>query len=253
MSKINKLGKSTFVIAILSFLLVAVLAFGGTYAYFSASAGTVTGTITTGHLRIDPAKNTTAKLTADGKIGQPNQIIFDESVATTVTSNIAYYTRVRFKVTVGDKTGADHHKTEGTGDCVDNVDKAIDILDIDIANGTDCTWLTEDATTDPLTSGEEKIYYKKEVTKATQKTDNATSETTETFSFTIQIYDWVGAVVGSAVGCDYWMDRDVTVDIIVEVLQADYLGDADLAADFTDYQDASEAWTDALNFNYRAE
>ena len=39
MSKINKFGKSSFVVAILSFLLVAVLAFGGTYAYFSASAG----------------------------------------------------------------------------------------------------------------------------------------------------------------------------------------------------------------------
>jgi predicted ribosomally synthesized peptide with SipW-like signal peptide len=56
MTKINKLGKSTFVIAILSFVLVAVLAFGGTYAYFSATAeaggtnvtlGTITLTDTT--------------------------------------------------------------------------------------------------------------------------------------------------------------------------------------------------------------
>ena len=51
MSKINKLGKSTFVIAILSFLLVAVLAFGGTYAYFSDSK-TATGSFVTGTIKV---------------------------------------------------------------------------------------------------------------------------------------------------------------------------------------------------------
>ena len=52
MTKYKKLTRSTFAIIALSLILVAVLAFGGTYAYFTAK-GTGTGNITMGTLGIN--------------------------------------------------------------------------------------------------------------------------------------------------------------------------------------------------------
>lgn len=78
MSKINKLGKSTFVVAILSFLLVAVLAFGGTYAYFSATAGaTQAGDLTVGTLSLDLKNKAGDSVTTMGnaQIAQPGQYL----------------------------------------------------------------------------------------------------------------------------------------------------------------------------------
>ena len=95
MSKINKLGKSTFVIAILSFILVAVLAFGGTYAYFSDTSNEVTsGTITLGTLVIDEnlAFAETASLKTEG-YAVPAETVIDGDVETHVNSNINYYVR----------------------------------------------------------------------------------------------------------------------------------------------------------------
>lgn len=78
MTKINKLGKSTFVIAILSFLLVAVLAFGGTYAYFSAQSKTATGSIDLGNLTVGEVTGdaiSSNAITFDTTVAQPNQQI----------------------------------------------------------------------------------------------------------------------------------------------------------------------------------
>lgn len=125
MTKINKLGKSTFVIAILSFILVAVLAFGGTYAYFSSVSGRAAGKVTTGHLTLAVSEDDAAVSQINGytiasnKIVQPGQRLVgagnkDEDgnwtlnetseegadVNATVTSNINYYLRVKFDVKV---------------------------------------------------------------------------------------------------------------------------------------------------------
>jgi len=271
MTKINKLGKSTFVIAILSFLLVAVLAFGGTYAYFSAQSDTVSGSVTTGHLRITSIKDGTGttSLTSTTQIAQPNEIIYkDKTINTVVNANISYYTRVRFSVVVTPKSGAAHAVT--TSDCGDKVTQNIEILKVTVENsgetgGTKDKWETGAAATD-LAVGE-VIYYQ---LAPTIVADNQAAKDLEpeTFTFTIQVRDWVGhngladgtnTGAGGAVdndkidladGCDYWMDATVEVRVTVEVLQADYLNDATglvvATTGFENGADAETAWNTAL-------
>ena len=246
MSKINKLGKSTFVIAILSFLLVAVLAFGGTYAYFSAQTS-ATGSITTGHLTINVGENTTAALTAKSVVAQPNQVIFNETVKTEVLSNISYYTRVRFAIEISDAT-TDHNDTEGQEDCYDRFEENFtEIFIINVANsglsGSDSDWEVADDTA--IDYSQEVIFYQLAPTVKEDKLDKTTN--VEQFTYSIQVEDWVGlAHAGSADGCTYWMDRTVTVTVFVEVLQADYLGDDQVADAFANGAKAAEAWEDAL-------
>ena len=255
MSKINKLGKSTFVIAILSFLLVAVLAFGGTYAYFSAQTS-ATGSITTGHLTINVGENTTAALTAKSVVAQPNQVIFNETVKTEVLSNISYYTRVRFAIEISDAT-TDHNDTEGQEDCYDRFEENFtEIFTIKITDGTEddadviggvsgsgLAWEVEDDTAIDYT--QEVVFYQLAPTVKEDKLDKTTN--VEKFTYSIQVEDWVGlAHAGSADGCTYWMDRTVTVTVFVEVLQADYLGDDQVADAFANGAKAAEAWEDAL-------
>ena len=146
MTKINKLGKSTFVIAILSFILVAVLAFGGTYAYFSATAGKAAGELTTGHLSLTIDSNTGAVkdingFTADETIVQPGQLIIGQTaddgtesgspVVAAVDSNIRYFIRVRFDVDV--TTDSTTH--DGVMDDNDTVDDADDVHDTTLGQG----------------------------------------------------------------------------------------------------------------------
>ena len=271
MTKINKLGKSTFAIAILSFILVAVLAFGGTYAYFSDRADAVSGNITTGHLNILTSAGTgeSGALKTEGTIvGQPNQIIFNnEEVTTTVSSNIAYFTRVRFNVVIDES--AKQHYTCADGctsfKCTDDVANKVDILKITFANGSASggsgLWQTKDTndvgTEGNLLDGQDMIYYQLAATRTTDDNYDASSGIgTEKFSFTIQVKEWVGNngdnVSGHdnrAEGCDYWMDVKITVQVIVEVLQADYLLDTTglkEAEDFATGAAAHAAWEDAL-------
>jgi predicted ribosomally synthesized peptide with SipW-like signal peptide len=114
MTKINKLGKSTFVIAILSFILVAVLSFGGTYAYFSAVSGRAAGSIKTGHLSLvatgDVVTQINNMIVANNTITQPGQRLVGDpgvgqdgngsNLSVKVTTNIDYYIRVKFEVVV---------------------------------------------------------------------------------------------------------------------------------------------------------
>ena len=286
MTKINKLGKSSFAIAILSFILVAVLTFGGTYAYFSDRADAVNGDITTGHLNITLVKGTgeSNKLKAEGTIAQPNEVIFrNETVTTTVKSNIAYFTRVRFRVTIDTPTH-EHHDNESTEhpNCNDIVANNADILKIIFKDGgvsgsTGTKWQTKDTDADAeggaLKDGEDMIYYQLAPTIADHATNDKYNdedgEGTETFTFTIQVKDWVGnngdkgtkvdettgetvPVDNRAEGCDYWMDVKITVQVIVEVLQADFLlndgdPDNDRAKPFANGAEADEKWNQAMD------
>ena len=100
MSKINKLGKSTFVIAILSFLLVAVLAFGGTYAYFSNASEKLGGTFTTGTITMNLEDKASEKFVTDGQYVVPGQPIITEaiSVDTNTTVNTIMFAVVKATV-----------------------------------------------------------------------------------------------------------------------------------------------------------
>ena len=260
MSKINKLGKSTFVIAILSFLLVAVLAFGGTYAYFSATSGAaIKGTITTGHLEIDTVKGgngTSDTLVAVGTIAQPNQTIFkNETVKTVVKSNIAYFTRVNFSVRILD--GATEVDMSSHTGHVDSVTKAVEILtitgdEIGYSGETGKDWQNGVAGNTIDYSAETVTFYKLAPTTEDDGI-NVNTGTTESFTFNVVLNAWVGRGATDSEnpveGCDFWMDKVVEVSITVDVLQADYLLDLDQAAateGFANGVEAKAAWDAAL-------
>ncbi len=71
MTKYKKLTRSSFVIVALCLALVGILAFGGTYAYFSAEAS-ATGTVTAKTLKL--TKSSDLSVSATGKI-VPNQSV----------------------------------------------------------------------------------------------------------------------------------------------------------------------------------
>ena len=222
MTKINKLGKSTFVIAILSFILVAVLAFGGTYAYFSATSGKVEGSINMGNLTIGEVTGTaikdvagTKKVTFTTNVAQPNQVILDETLSATVTTNIAYYTRVKFDVTVEVAPGHAHkHGTETS--CADYFANAIDAL---IITATNSGWEIGDSKAGTDASKMSSAYYYKLAPTAENADDR-----TEEFAVKVQAKPILGLYEsGNADGCTYWQDATITIAITFEVLQADYL------------------------------
>lgn len=73
MTKYSKIKKSSFAILALSLILVAVFAFGGTYAYFNASV-TAEGSLVAGTLTLNEGSAEAVSLTEDSKI-VPNQKI----------------------------------------------------------------------------------------------------------------------------------------------------------------------------------
>lgn len=215
MSKINKVGKSTFAVAILSFLLVAVLAFGGTYAYFSAKTTEATGSVTTGHIKIS-ANDATAitSISTGTAIVAPGAEIIEsgKKITATVEANINYYARVKFTVNVTLAEGASGHNgvitpangetpavldtTVGKGD---NVETDLEILNI----------VVDTAKWEEVATG---VYYLKDFANA------ATQNQTVEFPVAISIYDWVGSN-----GCTHYMDAKISVTASIELLQADYL------------------------------
>ncbi len=228
MTKINKLGKSTFVIAILSFLLVAVLAFGGTYAYFSAQTNTASGTVSLGKLSVTDVAGTatsSGNITL-GSIAQPGQtLINNKTLTTTVKGNINYYIRAKFDVEV---IPSGTHKAETENNCNDYVADPMEVLTV---TPDDDTWKQEG-----------DYFYKLAPTLATVE------GVEETFTITsIEVADWLGNYNNTADGCTYWHDAVINVTISFEVMQADYLNDGTTAGKpFENVAAAAAAWTTAL-------
>ena len=226
MTKINKLGKSTFVIAILSFLLVAVLAFGGTYAYFSDTSNDVTGSVNLGRLQITDfaGKGADGSIKIEAEVAQPNQTIINDTITADIDANIKYYVRVYFTAEVTECTTAE--TSDGTHDfthshtCTteetggDKVTNDLDILTIVVGDGT---WAEYNKT---------GYYY---------LTSAATAQTAETQSITVNVTvnEWVGVN-----GCNYWMDAKVELTVTMQVLQAEHLKDANI----TDAASLHDAW-----------
>ena len=200
MSKINKLGKSTFVIAILSFLLVAVLAFGGTYAYFSASDGPIKGEITMGKLVVD-LQDGEGTLTALETItvAQPNQPIVAETF-TIATTNSTIDSYIRVKVTA---TLDVDYDSNGQGDSHIN---ANNIFSIVAGEG----WVLH-------TDG---YLYMSSVENATSasKADQVVADAGADLLLTITVNSEVGED-----GSTFFMGATGEYSITVEAIQADYV------------------------------
>ena len=94
--KSKKMTKSTFAIIIMAIAMVALLAFGGTYAYFTATTKEISGKSTLGYLSLS---NSATKLNVTEKV-VPGQNILDEETITLVdSSDVATFVFVRFSAT----------------------------------------------------------------------------------------------------------------------------------------------------------
>lgn len=110
MTKSKKMKKSTFAIVIMAILMVAMLAFGGTYAYFTASVTAKNAGFTTGKVMITGESTITA---TKEKI-VPGDKVFEEDTAITYTNgsnvNTFVYATLTFTYT-GDIYDGDDTKT----------------------------------------------------------------------------------------------------------------------------------------------
>lgn len=198
MSKINKLGKSTFVIAILSLILVAVLSFGGTYAYFSAKSGPVSGDITMGTLSL-AFKDGTSAVTelSDIEIAQPNQEILDKTYTLDLSaSTIKSYVRVKI---TAELTGVDYTTNTPSGD---SHITAATIFTITTNSG----WFRH-------TDG-----YLYMGTAADAAASTVAAAGTQTLDVNIRVNKEVGED-----GSTFFMGKTGTYTITVEAIQADYV------------------------------
>ena len=275
MTKINKLGKSTFVIAILSFILVAVLAFGGTYAYFSATTKADSASITLGHLKIsDHTKFNQTAIEAIG-IAVPNQPIIDDTngaITVTVDSNINYFIRAKLTYDYELHTaGCDKTTVGGTSTCA-CADAGIELLLITPGTSVDPLDPAKDTATAGswiagLTQAEADIenadwaegqykyvadvegnstgwyYYNKMWTPGTETgTDTGIFNRLHTFTIDARVNPETGKK-----SSQHFMDAVITITVHFEVIQADFIvTDAKADADnIYTKQQLQEAWATA--------
>ena len=237
MTKINKAGKSTLLIAILSFLLVAVLTFGGTYAYFSASteADPAKGEINMGALYVyltdgsDVLSGDTALQTLT-PISLPGQQILNEeytvSIKETDESTINALVRV---------------KVEAALDGVAYTDNRADDKDI---TATNIFKITAGGYWYQHTDG--YAYY---VNNSADKENAVLKELTPTSATaTLPISIVVNNQVGKG-GSTYFMGKTGTFSITVEAIQADYIDSGDTTGAEATYKvkDIAGIWAHIVN------
>ena len=85
--KSKKMTKSTFAIIIMAIIMVAMLAFGGTYAYFTATAYTKSASVTTGTIRLQSG----SKVEAVEKLVVYNDTVLDAIDYNAEDTNVASY------------------------------------------------------------------------------------------------------------------------------------------------------------------
>lgn len=95
MTKSKKMKKSTFAIVIMAILMVAMLAFGGTYAYFTASATGATQTAKMGHVKL--GANGTLTATSGNLV--PGDTLFTGNVGFQNNSNVKTIVLAKFALT----------------------------------------------------------------------------------------------------------------------------------------------------------
>ena len=110
-TKSKKMTKSTFAIIIMAVVMVAMLAFGGTYAYFTATASEVEGTATTGTVKLNA--NSIGTLVTD-KVVSGSSLLKSGSVQVTSASDVDTYVFVTFSATF-DGSG---NQKESAAECI---------------------------------------------------------------------------------------------------------------------------------------
>lgn len=94
--KSKKMNKSTIAIIVMAILMVGMLAFGGIYAYFTASTTDRTGTFTTGHVKL----TSEATFITLGTKLLPGDTVVEDVQLTTDTEGTDSYVAVQFTIKV---------------------------------------------------------------------------------------------------------------------------------------------------------
>lgn len=189
MTKYKKLTRSSFVIVALCLALVGILAFGGTYAYFSANAS-ASGNVSMGTLKVKLNNGATTLSLTDSEV-VPNQQVFDGSTVTLSydTTDINFYVRIKFSASVEGEI------TPGAGE--PTVEKALSVTGFS-------GWVK---------SGD---YYYLGTAETATKATGTTAPTT--VPATVAVAKEVGANGSTA-----YMAATIKIEISVETIQADYL------------------------------
>jgi predicted ribosomally synthesized peptide with SipW-like signal peptide len=109
--KSKKMTKSTFAVIIMAVLLVAMLAFGGTYAYFTAEATQdIKGSVTTATVQLNGGSEVT--ITVDEFLLPGATIVADNSLQVTNKSNVGTYIFAIVTVTAKDADEAEYDAWE---------------------------------------------------------------------------------------------------------------------------------------------
>lgn len=220
MTKYKKLTRSSFVIVALCLALVGILAFGGTYAYFSANAS-ASGTVTMGTLKV--VAGTSASVTGDTTKVVPNQQIISQEFKTTGT-DIKYYARLVIELTVsGTKSG-----DPATGECT--------VAELVTLGGLD--GLKE------VDGGDDKTTY---YYVATDGTNASILSSEQTYTVTGTINKKAGHN-----GSDYYMGATITYKVSLETIQAEYLASSGSAGSAMAVTDLHAAWDKVVDSTYSA-
>ncbi len=176
-NKTKKMTKSTFVIIIMAIAMVAMLAFGGTYAYFTATTAKVASgnTATTGTVQL--GTNSVSNIKATGVVSGDDILKGADGTGTgkvTIVnkSNVATYIFVTFDATFKEDGATETTNPVASKDLVKNDGEFF--LDYAVTNGTANTLATESATAaDEDTwyklSGKTNVYFMKATATTTDK------------------------------------------------------------------------------------
>lgn len=204
MKKIKKYSNKIIIITLCALIAISSLWVGGVYAYFSAKAS-ATGSVTTGHIYITGISGSSGnQLFYNIDKVVPNQAI-QEPVEVEVTTNIDYYTRVSFSLEV---TNTGTHAQN----CGDNIEDPIADIEVMSSNYTS---YTDNGTT---------YWYKLDPTEY-----DPSGITVENFDLRLYIESWVGDG-----GCSYYMNANIKVNIVVEVVQANFLESQNEGGSYTE-------------------
>ena len=203
-TKSKKMTKSTFAIIIMAVVMVAMLAFGGTYAYFTATASEVEDTVTTGTVKLNA--NSIGTLVSDNVVSGSN-LLESGSVQVTSASNVDTYVFVTFSVAFD---GAGNPK-KSAAECTTEGDYFLDV--------------TQAAGWTPV-SGETNVYGRLVTANSADPMDVCTG---------IRFYGYSKSTESTT---GTLMNKTITITISSEAIQAiDEDGNGE-----TNYADVNAAW-----------
>ena len=93
--KSKKMTKSTFAIIIMAIVMVAMIAFGGTYAFFTAQVNAQTGTATTGRVQLNPLSADGNAITLATKV-VPGETLDVSGLKVTPNSNVKTFVFMKY-------------------------------------------------------------------------------------------------------------------------------------------------------------